>query len=182
MPPPGQAFAYGPNGERVLVRANPRVHGIAQASDSRTPYQQAGYVPPQVQPLTSPPAIPELFPTPKKKKTKNPAKNTVFSQTTPYTTNAQTAGAGADTVAAPNYVSEAARLLGQATAGNPFAANAQSTLAGGGVPGVNTFQPAFFRYTQPSIANAMLGLWQSSGMPLDDSRFMINQWRPPSYR
>lgn len=89
----------------------------------------------------------------------------------------------APTISPGSYVADAARLLGGAVGNNPFISQAARTgLSEGGVPALNQISPAFFRYTTPSISQALLGLFESIGRPREDSLFTVNQFRPPSIR
>ncbi len=81
------------------------------------------------------------------------------------------------------YVSDAARLFGGAVSNNPFISQAARTGFGEGqIPGMNQISPAFFRYTTPSIAQSLLGLFESIGRPRADTLFTIDRFRPPGIR
>ena len=83
-----------------------------------------------------------------------------------------------------NALAEASKLIGGAVAGNPFInAAGQQSLAAGQVPQLNTIDPAFLRYTSPTITQMLQGLFQSGGVVRpEDFTFALNQWRPTAYR
>lgn len=109
----------------------------------------------------------------------------IFSQNDPYRkAPATTQPPGVPGQVPGNaYTANAARLLGGAVANNPFLTRpARTGLSAGNIPPINQIDPAFWKYTTPSVSKSLLGLFESVGRPREDVLFTSGRYRPPSFR
>ncbi len=78
---------------------------------------------------------------------------------------------------------QAAQLLFGAVSGNPFiTSEGRANLEQGLAPLLYQFNPAFWRYTSPTIIRALEGLFQSLGLNTNDLRFTIGSRTPTALR
>lgn len=88
---------------------------------------------------------------------------------------------GANTpIVGQSDLAAAAKLVLEGVQGNPFITPAgKKALASGAVPQFNQINPAFYRYTTPSVVQALMGLYPMTGLfGPEDPAFMANIFRP----
>jgi len=79
-------------------------------------------------------------------------------------------------------LANAARLLANSLAGNPFISpEGLANLQRGLLPNMNALSPAFFQNTSPTIADALQGLYRSGGIRTPDLMFALQQMAPESF-